>query len=338
MRSRQTLARTLHDAQRKLAAARLAYGHGTTNARDEAACLVLHALKLPFEALESHAGRVLSEDEARRVSALIDARVRTRKPAAYLTHEAWLGEHRFYVDERVIVPRSYLAELLRAKLAPWIAAPLNVQRALDLCTGSGCLAILMALAFPRAAVDAADLSGDALDVARRNLADYRLTRRVKLEASDVYSALGARRYELIVANPPYVSDAAMRALPPEYRKEPALALAAGRDGLDVVRRILARAAAHLHPGGVLACEVGHHRRRVERAFPGMPFTWPQTSGGDDCVFVITREALLESQARSARATPAAASLRPQARRSPARASGAAAGRRRRNARGSAGSR
>lgn len=337
-RADPVLRAVLRETQRRLEAARLAFGHGTTNARDEAAWLVLHALELPFEALASHLERAVSEDEARRVSALVEARIRTREPAAYLTREAWLGEHRFYVDRRVIVPRSYIAELLRENLAPWVGAPDGVRRALDLCTGSGCLAILLALAFARASIDAADLSSDALDVARRNVADYGLGRRVKLYRSDLYAALGARRYSLIVTNPPYVSDAAMRALPPEYRKEPALALAGGRDGLDVVRRILAGAARHLTPGGVLVCEVGHHRSRVERAFPGMPFVWPQTSGGDDCVFVLTREALLASQARSSPATPRAASPPQRAKRSPARASGAAAGRRRRNARASTGSR
>lgn len=337
-RSKLTLGAALRSAQRRLAAARLAYGHGTTNARDEAAWLGLHALALPFEALGSQLERVVSEAEMHRISALVEARIQTRKPAAYLTHEAWLGDYRFYVDERVIVPRSYIAELLRNNVASWVDAPERIRRALDLCTGSGCLAILLALTFAHATVDAADISSDALDVAGRNVADYGLARRVKLHASDLYSALGKRHYDVIVANPPYVSDALMRALPPEYRKEPTLALAGGRDGLDLVRRILARAAHHLNAGGMLVCEVGHHRDRVERAFPGMPLVWPPTSGGDDCVFVITREALLAFQARSARATLEAASPRRPAKHSPARASGAAARRPRRSAPASSGSR
>ena len=269
-----------------------------------------------------------------RIGALVDERIRTRKPTAYLTREAWLGEHRFYVDERVIVPRSYIAELLRDGLVPW--RPPAVRSALDLCTGSGCLAILLALAFRRARIDAADISTDALEVARRNVTDYRLNARVKLVKSDLYGALAARRYDLIVSNPPYVRDAVMRKLPAEYRREPALALAGGHDGLDLVRTIVAQAPAHLTGKGLLVVEVGHNRERVERALPGLPLVWPQTSGGDDCVFAVTREALLAA-ARPARSRPAirgAASLPPQAARSPARASGAAAARRRRSARAS----
>lgn len=332
-----TLRAVLAHAARRLKAARVSYGHGTTNAFDEAAWLTLHALKLPLDELEPHLDRVLNAAEAQRVEALVGERIRTRKPAAYLTHEAWLGDYPFYVDQRVLVPRSYIAELMRERLSPWLVAPERVASALDLCTGSGCLAILLALAFPRAHVDAADISSDALEVARRNVARYRLSRRVSLVASDLYSALARRRYDLIVSNPPYVSDAAMRALPAEYTREPALALAGGRDGLDRVRTIAARAPAHLNPGGLLIVEVGHNRARVERAFPRLPFIWPETSGGDDCVFVLTREALpARSEARAPRATRAAASPRQRAARSPARASGAAAGRRRRSARASAG--
>lgn len=337
-RSGPTLRVALRSAARQLQAARLTYGHGTTNARDEAAWLALHALKIPSEALDANLDRVLNQGEMRRVTALIEARIRTRTPAAYLTREAWLGDHRFYVDERTLVPRSYIAELLRDGLAPWIATPGQVLQALDLCTGSGCLAILLALTFPRASIDASDASSGALDVARRNVTDYGLRRRIKLHRSDIYAAFEGRRYDLIVANPPYVSNAAMRALPPEYRREPTLALAGGADGLDLVRRILTHGAEHLNPAGVLVCEVGHHRARVERAFPGMPFIWPETSGGDDCVFVITREAMLAAQGRSGRATRAAASPPRRVKRSPVRASGAAAGRRRRSARASAGSR
>lgn len=324
---------------RRFTAAKIAYGHGTTNAFDEAAWLALHALGLPLDRLQPHLDRPLGAAEARRVRALFDERIRARKPAAYLTHEAWLGNYRFFVDERVIVPRSYIAELLREGLAPWISPAQRVHKVLDLCTGSGCLAILLALLLARAQVDAADLSHDALDVAKRNVAEYKLRRRVTLLHSDLYSSLARRRYDLIVSNPPYVSDRAMRALPAEYRREPALALAGGRDGLDLVRRIVANAASHLNPGGVLIVEVGHNRRRVERAFPELPLFWPETSGGADRVFVITREGLLAArQARARPATRAGASPRPPAGGSPGRASAAAARRRRRSARESAGSR
>lgn len=336
-----TVRTALRDTTRRLETARVSYGHGTTNARDEAAWLVLHALGLPLDALDPHLRRRLNAEEQRRIAALVDERIRTRKPTAYLTREAWLGDQRFYVDERVLIPRSYIAELLRDHLAPW--ALREPHTALDLCTGSGCLAILLALSFPRVRVDASDISRDALDVARRNVADYELSRRIRLICSDLYTGVGTRRYDLIVANPPYVRSTAMRALPAEYRREPALALAGGRDGLDLVRRIVAEAPSHLNTGGLLVVEVGHNRRAVEKAFPLLPLLWAYTSGGDDCVFLITREALesraqLHSQARCPRAIPATASPRLPGARSPARASAAAAARRRRNARASAGSR
>ena len=331
----RTLRAVLRQAARRLTAARVAYGHGTTNARDEAAWLAAWALGIPFEALEARLDRILSEADAARIDALVAERIATRKPAAYLTHEAWLGPHRFYVDERAIVPRSFIAELVRAELAPWLADPSAVRRALDLCTGSGCLAILLALLCPRARVDAADISRDALAVARRNVTDYGLARRVKLVASDLYAGLEGRRYDLIVTNPPYVRAAVMRTLPAEYRQEPALALAGGEDGLDLVRRIVEDAPDHLEPGGLLVVETGHARERVARAFPRLALVWAETSGGDDCVFLITREGLLaaHSRARSRPATRADASPRPPAARSPARASAAAAARRRRSARG-----
>ena len=320
-------------------AARLSYGHGTTNARDEAAWLCLHALNLPLDALTPHLDRAITPQESRRIEALVAARIRTRKPAAYLTREAWLGEYRFYVDERVLVPRSYIAELLRDDLRPWIPPSRTVRRVLDLCTGSGCLAILSALSFPGAHVDAADISSDALEVARRNVADYRMKTRIEPIESDLFSALGRRRYDLIVSNPPYVREEIMRKLPDEYRREPRIALAGGSDGLDLVKRIVEEAPRYLRAGGLLVVEVGHNRRRVERAFPSLPLVWPETSGGDDCVFLITREALAHgSRAAPRRARRAAASPRPREARSPGRVSAAAATRRRRSARGSAGSR
>jgi ribosomal protein L3 glutamine methyltransferase len=246
-------------------------------------------LQLSHEDFEGSADYELTARERREVRRLIDARVRTRRPLAYLIHEAWLDDRRFYVDERVVVPRSFIAELLRDGLRPWVTGP--VHRALDLCTGSGCLAILLALTFPKAAIDATDISRAALAVARRNVRAYRLSRRVRLVQADLFSGIKRKQYDLIVANPPYVGAAAMRKLPAEYRYEPRLALAGGPDGLAFVRRILDGAAEFLRPGGCLVVEVGHNRRGVERAFPRIPFVWAEVSAGDDCVFLLQREDL-----------------------------------------------
>ena len=302
-----TVGTLVDSAFMRLKRARLAFGHGTTNAWDEAVYLVLHALGLPLDKLTPHLARPVSATEYNRALRLIGARIRRRVPAAYLTHEAWLGDCRFYVDERVIVPRSFIAELLRERLAPWLAPRRRIQRALDLCTGSGCLAVLLARTFRAAHIDATDIDRDALAVAQRNVAAYRLQRRVALLQSDMFSALTGASYDLIVANPPYVSAANMRALPREYRHEPRLALASGRDGLDAVRVILREAAGHLAENGLLVVEVGHHRRRVEAAFPRLPFVWPQTSGGDDCVFILGRRDLAPASAPAQQ--PAAAARR-----------------------------
>jgi len=234
----------------------------------------------------------VTRSEERRVQRLVEERVRTRKPLAYLMREAWLGDHRFYVDERVLVPRSFIAELLRERLRPWVSRP--VTNALDLCTGSGCLAILLALTFPKSAVTATDISRPALTVARKNIGLYRLARRIGLARADLFPKR-RKPYDLIVANPPYVSAAAMRKLPPEYRREPRIALAGGADGLAFVRRIVEGAPEFLRPGGWLVVEVGHARRAVERAFPRLPFIWAETSAGDDCVFLLQREALYNSR-------------------------------------------
>jgi ribosomal protein L3 glutamine methyltransferase len=284
--STRTLAALLAYAIRKFETAGISYGHGTTNALDEAAWLILHALGLPLDELEPHLEKPLTDAQYRNAKHLIEQRVRTRKPAAYLTHEAWLGKHRFYVDERVIVPRSYIAELLRGEQTGVL--PVSI---LDLCTGSGCLAILAALAFPGAKVDAADLSGDALAVAKRNVAAYKLGKRVHLIQSDLFSQLGTRTYDLIISNPPYVKAASMRKLPDEYRKEPEMALASGVDGLDHTRVILREAPRHLNPGGLLVVEIGHNRKALERAYPKLDFGWPETSGGAGFVFTLRREQL-----------------------------------------------
>ena len=246
---------------------------------------------MPHDGLAQALAYELTARERRSAARLVEERVRTRRPLAYLLKEAWLGEHRFYVDGRVIVPRSFIAELLRDRLAPWISRPMQVRRALDLCTGSGCLAILLALAFPRATVDATDVSRPALAVARRNLRAYRLGKRVKLVRTDLFADLEPARYDLILANPPYVGAVAMRRLPPEYRREPRLALDGGRDGLEFTRRILLAARDFLLPRGLLVVEIGRNRSRLERTFPRLPFIWPETSAGYDCVFVLSREDL-----------------------------------------------
>jgi ribosomal protein L3 glutamine methyltransferase len=287
----RTVGELVDEGQRRFRTARLQFGHGTAGARDEAVYLVLHALKLPLDAPGQLARRI-SPAQARRALALFDRRVRSRKPAAYLTREAWLGDFRFYVDQRVIVPRSHIAELLFERLAPWLPEGKDVRSVLDLCTGSGCLAVLAALAFPGARVDATDISRPALAVARINVRRYRLGRRVRLIRSDLFSALRGKRYDVIVCNPPYVTSAAMGKLPREYRYEPRIALAGGADGLDAARSILRRAADHLAPGGMLIMEVGSGRRRLERAFPATAFTWIETAGGGD-VLAAQREQLAE---------------------------------------------
>jgi ribosomal protein L3 glutamine methyltransferase len=255
---------------RRLARAKLHYGHGAHNAGDEAAWLLS------------------SVSDERRLRGILERRVRERVPLAYLLKEAWLGEYSFYVDKRVIVPRSFIAELLRGGLGPWLAR--EPRSVLDLCTGSGCLAILAALELRRAKVDGADLSAAALQVARTNIRRYGLERRVRAVRSDLFGALKGRRYDLIVSNPPYVTAKSMRRLPEEYRHEPALALAAGADGLDLVRRILAQARAHLNPGGLLVCEIGGNRRALERAYPRLEFAWPEVSD-PGTVFILAREQL-----------------------------------------------
>ena len=264
----------------------LSFGHGTTNARDEAAYLILHTLKLPLDRLDPFLDKTLSAKEIAAVKQMLRGRIEQRVPAAYLTNEAWLGDFRFYVDERVIVPRSYIAELLRDGLSPWVKDLESVGAALDLCTGSGCLAILLAQTFPNARVDATELSPDALEVASRNVLDYGLEKRIRLVRGDLFAGLTGP-YQLIVSNPPYVNADSMAALPPEYRAEPQMALAGGQDGLDIVRRILSGAGAALDRDGLLVVEIGYNRETLERAFPRLSFTWLETSGGDGFVFLLT---------------------------------------------------
>ena len=272
--------------------AKLFFGHGSGNAYDEAAYLILHTLHLPLDRLDPFLDALLTDMERTEVLNIIQQRVERRVPAAYLTHEALLGDFSFYVDERVIVPRSFIAELLLEQLAPWIVDPEGIGNVLDLCTGSGCLAILAAYAFPHASVDAADLSPDALSVAKRNVADYDLQDRVHLIESDLFAKLNGRQYDLIVSNPPYVDAASVAALPQEYLHEPKLALGSGSDGLDATRLILENAAQHLSANGLLVVEIGHNREVLEAAYPNLPFTWLEVSAGDQFVFMLHRNDLL----------------------------------------------
>lgn len=267
-------------------AAQLFFGHGSDNAWDEAVYLTLHTLNLPLDRLEPFLEARLLSHERELLLDIYTRRCQDRLPAAYLTHEAWLGDHRFYVDDRVIVPRSFIAELLDEQLTPWIDDPWAIESALDLCTGSGCLAILTALAFPNAEVAAVDLSEDALAVAERNVANYHLTDRVELIQSDAFAKLAGRKFDLIISNPPYVNAKSVAALPPEYLHEPELALGSGEDGLDFTRIILREAKKHLTENGILIVEIGHNRDDLEAAYPTLPFTWLDTVAGDEFVFLL----------------------------------------------------
>lgn len=286
-----TLRDLLRFAVSRFNEAGLFFGHGSDNAWDEAAYLLLHTLHLPLDRLEPFLDARLTGGERESALRILERRIIERVPAAYLTNEAWLGEHRFYVDERVIVPRSFIAELLDEELAPWVEDPWAVGRVLDLCTGSGCLAILAAHAFPDARVDAVDISSDALAVAARNVADYGLEERLRLVNADLFAGVQGERYDVIVSNPPYVNAESVAALPEEYRREPEIALGSGHDGLDLTRRILAEAAVHLNPGGLLVVEIGHNRDELEAAYPETPFTWLDTAAGDQYVFLLRREEL-----------------------------------------------
>lgn len=269
----------------------LFFGHGSSNAFDEAVHLSLHTLRLPPDTLELFFDAQLSDAERNQILGLAERRINEKIPLAYLINRAWLGEFSFYVDPRVIVPRSFIAELLRDGLEPWIPDPANVRAALDLCTGSGCLAVLAAHAFENAHIDAIDVSAAALAVAKHNVDAYNLIDRIELIESDLFDALDGKRYDLIISNPPYVNEVAMRSLPAEYRHEPQLALAGGADGMDLVRRILNRARSKLHRGGVLIVEIGHNRSAIEAAFPELELTWLATSAGDDSVFLIEHQSL-----------------------------------------------
>lgn len=269
----------------------LFFGHGSSSTYDEAAYLILHTLKLPLDKLDPFLDARLLPEEITAVLAIIDRRTSERLPAAYLTNEAWLTDYRFYVDQRVIVPRSYIAELIPEHFQPWIGDAWNVHNVLELCTGSGCLAIMLADAFPNAQVDAVDLSTDALEVAKRNVEDYQLEKRVHLIHSDLYEKVPAKKYDLIISNPPYVNSTAMASLPAEYRHEPNMALAGGRDGMDLVRRIVKEAKHRLTAKGMLIVEIGNEFAHAETAFHDLGLTWLSTSAGDASVFLLTADQL-----------------------------------------------
>ncbi|CAE6776005.1 50S ribosomal protein L3 glutamine methyltransferase [Paraburkholderia aspalathi] len=266
--------------------AELSFGHGSANAYDEAAYLILHTLHLPLDLLEPFLDARLSPAEVDAVLNVIERRAGQRVPAAYITQEAWMHGFRFHVDERVIVPRSFIGELLQDGLQPYVEDPEQVGAVLELCTGSGCLAILAAHAFPNADIDAVDLSAPALEVATRNVANYHLDDRIALFEGDLYAPLAERRYDVIISNPPYVNATSMQELPAEYKHEPDMALAGGADGMDIVRRIIAEARNWLTEDGVLVVEIGNERANVEAAFGGLDLVWLSTSAGDDNVFLI----------------------------------------------------
>lgn len=287
----QTLRDLIRYGVSRVNAAQVSLGHGSDNAWDETVYLVLHGLHLPPDTLDPFLDARVTAEERARVLELIDRRVTERLPAAYLTEEAWLSGHRFYIDQRVIVPRSPISELLAQELSPWVRDPFSVSRALDMCTGSGCLAILTALAFPNAEVDAVDVSTDALAVAQRNVDDYGLQERLTLHHSNLFDALPSAAYDVIVCNPPYVNSQSMEELPDEYRHEPSLALAGGADGMDLVRRILQAAPQYLSPEGVLVLEIGHERDHFEAAFPELEPIWLETENASDQILLLTREQL-----------------------------------------------
>jgi ribosomal protein L3 glutamine methyltransferase len=279
----------------RLKQAGVSFGHGTNNAFDEAAWLVLWALGMPLDALEQHAKRELSPEEIAKAEALVTERIETRKPAAYLTKEAWLQNVPFYIDERSIVPRSFIAELLadgegEGTLDTWLSD--ETHRVLDLCTGNGSLAVIAAMAYPEVKVDAADVSDDALAIARINVDKHKLGKRITLVKSDLLNDLTGP-YDLIVCNPPYVNSRSMAELPQEYRHEPALALAGGDDGMDLVRRILKDAPSRMSPIGVLVLEIGNERAHFEHAFRKLEVVWLDTSAGDDQVLLVARDALVK---------------------------------------------
>ena len=275
------------------------YGHGADNSYDEAIWLIMSGLHLPMDTLENFLDANITSTERDHLANLIEQRVINHTPTAYLVKEAWLHDFKFYVDERVLVPRSFIAELLLDdSLSPWIEFPEMVESAADLCTGSGCLGILLAHAFPDATVDVTDISPDAIDVSNINIANYGLEEQVTAIQSDMFTALAGKTYDVLISNPPYVDAPSMTTLPTEYRNEPQLALGSGTDGLDHTHTILREAANYLTDEGVLIVEVGHNREALLEAYPAVPFVWLDTSAGDQFVFLLTKAQLLATEASS----------------------------------------
>lgn len=292
----QTLRDLLRYAVTRFNTEQLFFGHGSANALDEAAYLLLHTLKLPLDKIDPFLDARLLPEEIKTALAVIERRASDRVPASYITKEAWLGTYNFYVDERVIVPRSFIAELIPERFSPWVQDPEEVTDILELCTGSGCLPIMLADAFYNAQVDAVDISKDALDVARKNIQTYELEDRITLIESDLYSNIPDKLYDMIITNPPYVNSNSMGKLPQEYLHEPQIALAGGDDGMDLVRKIVAGAAKRLKPNGILMVEIGNERVFAEEAFAEYGLTWLSTSAGDDMVFMLTAEQLQDGEA------------------------------------------
>lgn len=292
----QTLRDLLRYAVTRFNTEQLFFGHGSANALDEAAYLLLHTLKLPLDKIDPFLDARLLPEEIKAALAVIERRASDRVPASYITKEAWLGTYNFYVDERVIVPRSFIAELIPERFSPWVQDPEEVTDILELCTGSGCLPIMLADAFYNAQVDAVDISRDALDVARKNVDTYELEDRITLIESDLYSNVPDKLYDMIITNPPYVNSNSMSKLPQEYLHEPQIALAGGDDGMDLVRKIVAGAAKRLKPNGILMVEIGNERVFADEAFAEYGLTWLSTSAGDDMVFMLTAEQLQDGEA------------------------------------------
>ena len=268
------------------------YGHGTDNAYDEAVWLVMSALHLPMDTLNNFFDARITIAERSKLSQLLEQRISSHTPTAYLVKEAWLQGLKFFVDERVLVPRSFIAELLNDDLSPWIEYPELVESAADICTGSGCLGIMLASAFPNAAVDVVDISTDALDVANINIANYGLEDQITAIQSDMFTALKGRKYDVIISNPPYVDAPSMAELPAEYRNEPQIALGSGNDGLDHTHTLLREAGHYLNENGILIVEIGHNRDALQAAYPNIAFNWLEVSSGNEFVFLLTKAQLL----------------------------------------------
>ena len=286
-----SIAEFYETAVHQLDNAGLSFGHGCTCAEDEVAWLISATLDIPFDELDKFWSDTLTDEQRTTLTQRLNERCTTKAPLAYILGEAWLGPYIFKIDRRVIVPRSFIAELLMVDLSPWVQDPEAITRVADICTGSGCLAILSALHFPNSQVDAVDLSPEALEVARINVDLYGLQDRLKLHQGDLMAPLLNQKYDIIISNPPYVDAASMDALPDEYRHEPEMALAGGNDGLDLVHTLLRQAATTLNPGGWLIVEIGHNRAVMDATYPDLPLVWLDTDGGSDLVFMVDLAAL-----------------------------------------------